>query len=247
MTFCRNAALKPFGNFLLMAKLGFRCCLISLSLAYCVAFARGNVVPAFLFSDNAVLQRDKPIPVWGTAAASEKVVVSFAGQTVATTADAPGKWRVDLPALNLLHPDRSFDQRKQYPPDKAAGKSLTAKAGRTLGRLPRGTLPPRNALRPFQRHDPSAGALCVPGHDLVSGRGQRRQPCGLYEGFSVDDQRVARAVWPRRLPFLATLLVTSPEVTDPVTVQYGWRDAAKASLYNREGLPAVPFRTDNWE
>ena len=58
-----------------------------------------DVVPAFLFSDNAVLQRDKPVPVWGTADAGEKVSVAFAGHTVDTTADAAGKWRVDLPAL----------------------------------------------------------------------------------------------------------------------------------------------------
>ena len=60
--------------------------------------AQADVVPAFLFNDNAVLQRDKPIPVWGTADAGEKVSVSFAGQTATTTADQSGKWRVDLPA-----------------------------------------------------------------------------------------------------------------------------------------------------
>src|SRR4028119_2212855 len=60
---------------------------------------RADVVPAYLFGDNAVLQRDKPIPVWGTATAGEKVSVSFSGKTADTTADAAGKWRVDLPAL----------------------------------------------------------------------------------------------------------------------------------------------------
>lgn len=47
----------------------------------------------------AVLQRDKPVPVWGTAAAGEKVTVIFAGQTVSATADAKGQWRLDLTAL----------------------------------------------------------------------------------------------------------------------------------------------------
>jgi sialate O-acetylesterase len=61
--------------------------------------ARADVVPAFVFSDNAVLQREKPIPIWGTADAGEKVSVSFAGHTAATTADAQGMWRVDLPSL----------------------------------------------------------------------------------------------------------------------------------------------------
>ncbi|MEO5715549.1 MAG: sialate O-acetylesterase, partial [Luteolibacter sp.] len=52
-----------------------------------------------LFADGAVLQREKPVPVWGTADAGEKIFVSFAGQTLSTTADAKGLWRVNLAAL----------------------------------------------------------------------------------------------------------------------------------------------------
>jgi sialate O-acetylesterase len=61
--------------------------------------ARAAVVPAPLFTHNAVLQRGKPVPVWGTADAGEKVSVTFAGQSLATTADAAGRWRVDLAPL----------------------------------------------------------------------------------------------------------------------------------------------------
>jgi sialate O-acetylesterase len=43
-----------------------------------------------------VLQRDKPVPVWGTADVGEKITVSFAGQSVSTHADNSGKWRVVL-------------------------------------------------------------------------------------------------------------------------------------------------------
>ena len=62
------------------------------------ASVRADVVPAPLFTDNAVLQRDKPLPVWGTADAGEKVTVTFAGHSATTTAGTDGKWRVDLPA-----------------------------------------------------------------------------------------------------------------------------------------------------
>ena len=48
------------------------------------------------FSDHMVLQREKPVAVWGTADPDERVAVSFAGQTVETTADARGEWRVNL-------------------------------------------------------------------------------------------------------------------------------------------------------
>ena len=73
--------------------------LICLALFTISAAAHANVVLAPLFTDNAVLQRDKPVPIWGTADAGEKVAVAFAGQTVATTADAAGKWSVALAAL----------------------------------------------------------------------------------------------------------------------------------------------------
>jgi sialate O-acetylesterase len=73
--------------------------LLCLALFSFGAAAHANVVLAPLFTDNAVFQRDKPVPVWGTADAGEKVSVAFAGQTVSTTADAAGKWSVALAAL----------------------------------------------------------------------------------------------------------------------------------------------------
>ena len=48
--------------------------------------ADAKVVSATPFADNMVLQRERVVPVWGTADAGEKVTVSFAGQTKATTA-----------------------------------------------------------------------------------------------------------------------------------------------------------------
>ena len=43
------------------------------------------------------------------------------------------------------------------------------------------------------------------------------------------------------------VVVHSDEVENPVHVRYGWADnPASANLYNREGLPASPFRTDDW-
>jgi sialate O-acetylesterase len=42
------------------------------------------------------------------------------------------------------------------------------------------------------------------------------------------------------------IVVSSPLVAKPVAVRYGWSDPAKMSLYNKEGLPAFPFRTDDF-
>lgn len=43
-----------------------------------------------------------------------------------------------------------------------------------------------------------------------------------------------------------TVLVSSDKVDQPMAVRYAWCDMAEASLFNEEGLPASPFRTDDW-
>ena len=43
-----------------------------------------------------------------------------------------------------------------------------------------------------------------------------------------------------------SVLVTSVEVETPVAVRYAWANSPDCNLYNQEGLPASPFRTDDW-
>jgi sialate O-acetylesterase len=74
-----------------------RSLLLSLLAAPAILFA--DVTPAPLFKDGAVLQRRKPVPVWGAADAGETVTVTFAGQTKSTVADASGRWTLSLDAL----------------------------------------------------------------------------------------------------------------------------------------------------
>ncbi len=41
-------------------------------------------------------------------------------------------------------------------------------------------------------------------------------------------------------------VVSSEQVAAPVAVRYAWADNPICNLYNKEGLPASPFRTDDW-
>ena len=75
-----------------------------------------------------------------------------------------------------------------------------------------------------------------------------KNPYGYINGFTlasedrkfhwakaekIDDSRIA---------------VYSDETPSPVAVRYGWADNPHdLNLYNNMGLPANPFRTDNWE
>ncbi len=43
-----------------------------------------------------------------------------------------------------------------------------------------------------------------------------------------------------------TVVVSSPEVPDPVAARYAWQGNPLATLFNTAGLPAIPFRTDDW-
>jgi sialate O-acetylesterase len=45
---------------------------------------------------------------------------------------------------------------------------------------------------------------------------------------------------------LDQLVVTSRAVPVPVAVRYAWASAPRANLYNGAGLPAAPFRSDDW-
>jgi sialate O-acetylesterase len=42
------------------------------------------------------------------------------------------------------------------------------------------------------------------------------------------------------------ILVRSSEVPSPVADRYAWGDSPNANLFNKDGLPASPFRTDDW-
>ncbi|MEO7600251.1 MAG: sialate O-acetylesterase, partial [Opitutus sp.] len=44
--------------------------------------ARSEIILGPVFKDHAVLQRGKPMPVWGRAQAGEKLVITFGDQTL---------------------------------------------------------------------------------------------------------------------------------------------------------------------
>lgn len=80
---------------LLQAILG-----LSMLISIC-SFATADVTVDKMFSDHMVLQQDLAVPIWGTAAPEEKVIVSFRDQKVEITADKDGKWMVKLNPLKV--------------------------------------------------------------------------------------------------------------------------------------------------
>lgn len=77
------------------------------------------------------------------------------------------------------------------------------------------------------------------GRGLVAAWGDKLQ------GFAVAGSD-RRFLWADAAIAGDTVVVSSPQVPQPVAVRYAWGDDPPCNLYNLEGLPASPFRTDDW-
>lgn len=72
----------------------------------CALLATGAISPAIakpslhgIFTDHAVIQRDRPIAIWGQATAAEKLTVSLSDAAIDVIADSEGNWRATLPVM----------------------------------------------------------------------------------------------------------------------------------------------------
>ncbi len=72
-------------------------CIIT-SLAFCL-ISFSQVQPAVIFGDHMVLQRNKPIRIWGWASKGENITVTLHGQSVKIKAGKDGNWQAVLPAM----------------------------------------------------------------------------------------------------------------------------------------------------
>ena len=83
--------------------------------------------------------------------------------------------------------------------------------------------------------------------DHVSEGGLRSFDTSQVIGFSVAGANKEFKWAEARIVDQNTVEVWSEEVVDPVAVRYGWAQNPRVNLYDRNGLPVTPFRTDDWE
>ncbi len=83
------------------------------------------------------------------------------------------------------------------------------------------------------------------GSMLSAWRVLKSEPSSTVEGFTVcgKDKVFHKAVAEIKGD---TVLLSSDKVSEPIAVRYGWANHPICGLYNREGLPASPFRTDSF-
>lgn len=75
--------------------------------------------------------------------------------------------------------------------------------------------------------------------------GGLRAQGGSLRGFEIAGAD-RKFVWAEARIEGQRVLVESPAVPQPIAVRYGWSDFPVVNLFNKAGLPASPFRTDNF-
>ena len=71
------------------------------------------------------------------------------------------------------------------------------------------------------------------------------KPDGPLKGFAIAGKD-RRFVWAEAKIEGNTIVVWNDEIHEPAAVRYAWADNPVCNLFNVEGLPAFPFRTDDW-
>jgi len=89
----------PGSNYMSISRFALRASsplLLGILAAFAPAASAADLVLAPVFGDHAVLQRGKPVPVWGSASPSDSITVTFHGASAKTTAGANGRWKLTI-------------------------------------------------------------------------------------------------------------------------------------------------------
>jgi sialate O-acetylesterase len=136
---------------------------------------------------------------------------------------------IDVGETNDIHP-----HNKEAVGERLALWALARDYGKMIeysGPLYKSSSPERNGIR--IRFDHVDGGLAtMSGQDV--------------KGFAIAGED-HKFVWANARIEGNTVFVWSDAVPKPVAVRYAWADNPECNLINKSGLPASPFRTDNWE
>jgi sialate O-acetylesterase len=134
---------------------------------------------------------------------------------------------IDIGDENDIHPRNKLDVGHRL-----AAWALAGPYGRKV--IPSGPL--------FERYTISGNEVRI---RFRHADGLKTSDGGPVKGFAIAGED-RRFVWADARIQGETVIVSSPKIAQPVAVRYGWADNPIANLYNQAGLPASPFRTDDW-
>ncbi|MBG6233856.1 sialate O-acetylesterase [Pedobacter sp. CAN_A7] len=93
----------------------------------------------------------------------------------------------------------------------------------------------------YKSHKTQDGIITV--RYAETGKGLTTSDHGKLKGFAIAGSD-KKFYWANAVLQGNTVVLSSDEVKSPVAVRYAWADNPDGNLINKDGLPAVPFRTD---
>lgn len=159
--------------------------------------AHATIILPRVLGHNMVLQREKPVPVWGTAAPGEAVTIQFAGQHPSTKADAAGHWQVTLkplaasamPAELVVSGSNTIRLRNILVGEVwlCSGQSNMEYTMRKNSKVTRPNVPVPNPVDELQvAHNPAIRIFLVERKTLV-------RPDSLHRGWTVAEDSALRS------------------------------------------------------
>ena len=195
---------------------------------------------------------------WGAELPFLYVQLPANGKNVTAVAENGWPWLREAQLMALREPRTGMaitidigDPANVHPSDKVdvglrlarlARGNVYGEAIETSGPLPSGFAIEGGHIRVRFAH---TGGGLTPGQAPWRAKGVEPLPTDRLLGFYVAG---TEKLWVEAQATIEgdTVVVSSPAVPNPVAVRYGWAQSPRCNLYNREGLPASPFRTDNW-
>lgn len=104
-------------------------CLLAAIFSGCLQTSSYTAAPQQLelaapFTDHMILQREKPVPIWGFATPGERVTVEFAGQSKSAKTDRYGDWMIKLDPLEASAEGRALKVTAESPADPITLKDV---------------------------------------------------------------------------------------------------------------------------
>jgi sialate O-acetylesterase len=162
----------------------------------------------------------QPVSEWATMRESMSSALSVPNTGMAIT--------IDVGEANDIHPKNKQD----------VGKRLAAWA----------------LAKVYQQNTPASGPVYA-SHEIEETRvvlqfdhlegGLVARGDGTLKGFAIAGEN-RRWHWASAAIAGNAVVVFHPSITKPTAVRYAWGDNPACNLFNAAGLPAAPFRTDDW-
>ena len=185
----------------------------------------------FLFTQLSSYGKPSPLPSensnWAEMREAQATISKMKGMGIATTID-------------LGEEDNMFYREKHE-----VGKRLAYQAFKLLGEkknfTPTG--PTLESSSITQALNGAAGMRLT--FKMAGGGLIAKNQYGYLEGFSIAEEG-GKFHWAKAyIVGYNTVIVYNENVKNPAYVRYAWSDYPQANLFNKEGLPALPFKTDN--